>query len=105
MQQVNEVGAEMTPGVLNRPLYGQPTNSENLFAFDRVSPTGVVWAEAGLQITEQTLLRFAWSATYATNIVLAQDRTEYRLPDFGFRDPGNQHYVQQLFYCGVEMVR
>ena len=104
MRQDNTIGAELVPGAINRLLYAQPTYSEHSFAFNRVSPTGVLWAEAGLHITEQTTLRFAWSAVYANNILLAQDRVRYYLPDMGFRDPGDQHYVQQLFFCGIEMV-
>jgi hypothetical protein len=103
--QNNGIGSELVPGALNRLLYAQPTHSENRDAFDELAPTGVLWAEAGLQITERTSLKFAWSAVYVDNVLLAEDRVRYFLPDMGLRDPGNQHYLQQFVFCGIEMVR
>ena len=71
MQQNNGIGAELVPGATNRLLYAQPTHSEHRDAIDDVSPTGVLWAEAGLQVTERTSVRFAWSAIYVNNILMA----------------------------------
>jgi hypothetical protein len=105
LEQDNGIGAELVPGATNRLLYAQPTRSQNRDTVDDVSPTGVLWAEAGLQLTEQASLKFAWSAIYVNNILMAEDRVRYYLPDMGFRDPGEQDYVQQLFFCGIEWVR
>lgn len=105
IQQTNGIGAELIPGAVNRLLYAQPTFSSHRESIDGVSPTGVLWAEAGLQITERSSLKFAWTATYVNDILMSQDRVRYFLPDMGFRDPGEQDYLQQFFYCGIEMVR
>ncbi|MGD9635659.1 MAG: hypothetical protein AB7G28_18310 [Pirellulales bacterium] len=105
IQQTNGIGTELIPGALNRLLYAQPTYSSHRESIDGVSPTGVLWAEVGLQITERSSLKFAWTATYVNDILMSQDRVRYYLPDMGFRDPGEQDFLQQFFYCGVEMVR
>ena len=105
MQQNNGIITELVPGVVNRLLYAQSSFTQNSDAIVDVSPTGVLWAEAGLQVTERTSVRFAWSAMYVNNILLAEDRVRYFLPDMGFRDPGEQDYLEQFFFCGVEVVR
>lgn len=104
MQQSNGIGAELVPGATNRLLYAQPTRTNHAATYDTLAPTGSLWAEAGLQITPSTSLKFAWSATYIDNILLAADRVRYYLPDMGFRDPGNQHLLVQNFYCGIEFL-
>jgi hypothetical protein len=105
LQQNNSIGNELVPGAVNRLLYAQPTHVENRGAVDDISPTGVFWAEAGLQVTERTSVRFAWSGVYVNNILLAEDRVRYYLPSMGFRTTGEQDFLQQFFYCGVEMTR
>jgi hypothetical protein len=105
MMQTNGIGTEMIPGAVNRPLYAQPTYSENAATSDEFTPAGMLWAEAGLQITKNSTIRVAWSGIFVDNVALSQDRVRYYLPDMGFRDPGNQHFIQQLFFCGIEVVR
>lgn len=105
IQQSNGIGTELVPGATNRLLYAQPTYSIHRQSIDGVSPTGVLWAEAGLQITERSSLKFAWTASYVNDVIMSQDRVRYYLPDMGFRDPGEQDFFQQFFYCGVEIVR
>jgi hypothetical protein len=39
------------------------------------------------------------------NILVTQDRVRFYLPDMGFRDPGEQDYFQQFFFCGFEVLR
>jgi hypothetical protein len=104
MAQSNGIGAELTPGATNRLLYAQPTYSENFETSSEFTPTGMLWAEAGLQITKKATLRVAWSGIFADNVYLAQDRVRYYLPDMGFQDAGNQRFIQQLFFCGIEVV-
>jgi hypothetical protein len=105
MQQSNGIGAELVPGANNRLLYAQPTYSTHRQSIDGVSPTGVLWAEAGLQITERSSLKFAWTATYVNDILMSQNRVRYYLPDMGFQDPGEQDFFQQFFFCGFEVLR
>lgn len=104
IQQSNGIGAELVPGADNRLLYAQPTFSAHRASFDGVSPTGVLWAEAALQITEGSSLKFAWTATYVNDVIMSQDRVRYFLPDMGFREPGEQDFFQHFFYCGIEVV-
>jgi hypothetical protein len=65
----------------------------------------VFWAEAGLQLTKHSALKFAWSALLLDNVFLSDNRTKYFLPDMGLVDPGNQHLMLQYFICGIEVVR
>ena len=105
LRQNNGIGAELVPGATNRLLYAQPTYSEHQAAFAQVSPAAVYWAEASLQITEQTSFKVAVSTVFVNNVLLAEERVRFYLPDMGFRDPGDQNYAQQTFYCGIEMIR
>jgi hypothetical protein len=105
LQQNNGIGAELVPGALNRLLYAQPSYSQHRVAIADASPTGVLWAEASVQITPQTSFKFAWTAIYVNNILRAEDRVRYFLPDMGFRDVGEQDFMQQFFVCGIEVVR
>ncbi len=105
LRQNNGIGAELVPGATNRLLYAQPTYSYHQATFAQVVPTVVSWAEASLQITKQTSFKVALSSIFMNNILMAQDRVRYYLPDMGFRDPGNQNFTQQTLYCGVEIVR
>jgi hypothetical protein len=93
------------PGAINRPLYAQPSFSDHYDNIYGTVPAGILWTEASLQLTKQSSLKCFWSAFYLSNILLAEDRIQYALPDIGLRDPGNQKYVDQTFYCGVEIVR
>ena len=105
VQQSNRIGEELVPGALNRPLYANPVDSEYAESHDDLVPTSLFWAETGLQLTENTSVKLAWSALFVDNILFADDRTRYFLPDMGLRDPGNQSLFYQTFFCGVEMVR
>jgi hypothetical protein len=105
LRQDNGIGAELVPGATNRLLYAQPTYSYHQATFAQVVPTVVSWAEANLQITKHTSFKVALSSIFMNNILMAQDRVRYYLPDMGFRDPGNQNFTQQTLYCGVEIVR
>jgi hypothetical protein len=105
IQQNNGIGAELIPGATNRLLYAQPSYSENVASYNEVAPTGLLWAEAGLQLTENSSVKLAWSANYVYNVLLAEDRVRYFLPDMGLVDPDTQHYFLQYLYCGIEVVR
>jgi hypothetical protein len=105
VQQNNGMGEQLVPGALNRPLYARPAYSEHRAAIDGISPTGVLWAEASLQMTQHTSVKFAWTAAYVNNVLLAEDRVRYNLPDMGLVDVGEQDTFQQFFVCGIEMVR
>lgn len=105
MRQNNGIGTELVPGAANRLLYAQPTYSENRATFDGVTPAAVYWLEASLQITEQTSFKVAVSTIIVNDILLAEQRVRYYLPDMGFRDPGDQNYMLQTLYCGIEITR
>lgn len=105
IEQSNSIGAELVPGATNRLLYAQPTNAVHAAAYDELAPAGVLWFEAGFQLTKNSSLRMAWSTTYIENILLAQDRVRFYLPDMGLADPGTQHVSLQSFFCGIEMTR
>lgn len=61
MMQTNGIGAELVPGATNRLLYAQPTYSENSATSVELSPAGMLWLQAGLQITSNSAIRVAWS--------------------------------------------
>jgi hypothetical protein len=105
IEQFNEVGEELVPGATNRLLYAQQTHSTHGDSRDEIVPTGVVWAETGLQLTKNSSVKLAWSAIFLENILLAEDRTRFFLPDMGLREPGTQSYFNYTLFCGVEMVR
>jgi hypothetical protein len=107
IQQNNRIGEDLerTPGVVNRPFRIEPVESEYTDTRDEFVPMGEFWVESGLQITDNTSIKVAWSALIVNNILLSQDRIRFLLPDMGFRDPGNQHMLVQNFFCGFEVVR
>jgi hypothetical protein len=105
VEQDNMMGAELTPGATNRLLYASPTLSQHAETYDELVPTGLFWAEAGLQVTQTTSVKLAWSATYLYNVLLAEGRTRYYLPDMGLVDPAEQHLFVHYLFCGIEVVR
>jgi len=104
VEQHKSIGEELIPGALNRPLLAQPTSISHGESHHVLSPSGEIWAEAGLRLTEAVSLKFAWTAIFVDNILLTDDRIVYQLPDPGLRDPGRQDYLQQYFLCGIEVL-
>lgn len=105
VEQQNMMGAELIPGATNRLLYSSPTLFQHAESYNEIVPTGLFWAEAGLQVTQTTSVKLAWSATYLYNVLLAQGRTRYYLPDMGLVDPAEQHLFVHYLFCGIEVVR
>jgi hypothetical protein len=105
VEQSNGFGAQLVPGATNRLLYAQPTNSNFQDPRSGLVPAGVFWAETGLQLTQNSALKFSWSALFLDNIFLSDNRTRYFLPDMGLTDPGNQNLFVHNFFCGIEIIR
>ena len=103
--QRNAVGSEVIPGTLNRPVFAQPVYSQHSESHHDFSPGGELRAETSYHFSESLSLKLAWSAILFDNVLLADNRTVYFLPDLGLQDPGNQQLIVQDLYCGIEYLR
>jgi hypothetical protein len=102
VEQHSATGQELIPGAINRPLFVQPVQlSESHHAF---SPGAEFRAETRYSVTDALSLQLAWSAVFFDNVLLADDRTTYLLPNFGLNDPGDQHRLTEDIYCGIKYV-
>jgi hypothetical protein len=104
VQQRGVMGRGLVPGALNQPLYARTTEFRHTEQYNEFSPCGELRAEARYRITDKVTFALAYSNLAIGNVFLSDGRVEFRLPTFGIVDPGEQHYVVQNVYCGVEFV-
>ena len=102
VDQAAIIGEELQPGAINRLLIAQPTYSQHFESHHVFSPGSELRAEAYYHFTNAISLNLAWSGLFFDNVLLAENRTQYSLPDMGLRDPGDQHLLIQEVYCGIE---
>ncbi len=104
VEQHSATGQELIPGAINRPLFAQPVSSQQFESHHEFSPGAEIRAETRYSVTDSLSLQLAWSAVFFDNVLLADDRTTYLLPNFGLNDPGDQHHLTEDIYCGIEYV-
>jgi hypothetical protein len=95
----------LVPGQLNQPLTILASTFTHHESNHDFSPASEVYAAANWQITDVLSFKFVGSGVYVQNVSLVEDRTVYRLPDLGLRDPGTQHLFVYDVFCGIELVR
>jgi hypothetical protein len=105
IRQHGEIETDLVEGDVNNLLYVGRTQFRYYEHTDRFSRSGEIVAEVEYRVTDSAALRFAWTGVVVDNVMFAEDRLEYRLPDMGLRDPGNERLFVQNFYCGFEFLR
>jgi hypothetical protein len=102
VDQQSGVGFTLIRRAVNRvftPVFSQQSVSHSDF-----SPGSELRAEACYSLTDALSLLVARSTLFFYNILLAENRTKYVLPNFGVTDPADQHLLTQDLCCGVEYV-
>lgn len=102
IRQNGAIGSTTIPGALNRPLYAQPIYIGHYQPASPFTPSGELVAETTWQLTDGMILRLYWSGVVVENMLFTDDRVDYRLPDLGLREPGNQRLFVQNIFCGLE---
>jgi hypothetical protein len=105
VQQDGQIGPELIPGALNRPLFARPTEFAHKDPHNEFSPNGELRAEAIYRITNRITFAVDWSGVVIDNALESQERVRLALPDMGLIDRANQRTFVHNFFCGIEMVR
>lgn len=93
------------PGALNQPLYTRPVDFHHDEDHHNFSPAGEVRAASRYRISKSVSVHLNWSALMVGNVIFAEDRVAYRLPDLGLQDADSQTYFVQQVFCGIELLR
>jgi hypothetical protein len=105
IEQHNGIGEQFIPGALNRPLYAQPAYTSHVENHHDFSPGGEIRVQTTYRFTDSIVLHIAWSELYLDNVLLSDNRVNFYLPSMGLLDPGDQQFLTQNLYCGIEYVR
>ncbi len=98
-----QMGNELIPGAVNRPLYGRPTENHYSATHGEFCPVGAFRLDGQLGLTEVVSLNAGWTGFVALNVLEAEDQIVHYLPTMGLRtQTGEELFVHNL-YCNVTL--
>ncbi len=90
-------GENIVPGALNQSMSAQPTTFSSGARANDFSPMVELRVDSTYQLTSSIALRLGYTAMFIDNISRASQMVEYRLPDWGIGQAGQQ----DVFINGV----
>ena len=81
--QTSQIGGEVLPASINRPIYGMPTISNHEQDAEKLSSIGELLAQATYQLNDRCDLQFGYSNMMISGINYAEESVLYTLPSFG----------------------
>ncbi|MCA9232553.1 MAG: BBP7 family outer membrane beta-barrel protein [Planctomycetales bacterium] len=97
-------GEGMLTGEPNAPEVAQPTTFANGRREDDFSPLVEMRVESSYQITSSIALRLGYTAMFIDNISRASQLVQYRLPDWGIGEGGQQDIFLNGVNVGFDLV-